>query len=252
VIDNVRRHAREHGNSVALQQGLLTSPPATPGAELVTRYLPASTENEVGGDWYDAFLQSDGTPVIVIGDVVGHDILAAAAMGQLRGVIRTIGYVRQSTPADILTRTDSTARGLGVAVLASAFLARLVIRPDGATLQWSNAGHPPPLLIRRDGSVRTIAATPEPILGIPLPIERHEHAVELSPGDVLLLYTDGLIERADEDIDDSIAQLAERLRHAQHLPLDQLCDVVLSGHSGGRRDDIALLAMRFLGADATS
>ena len=249
AFDTLRQRAREHSNSIALQQALLTSPPVTPGFEIVTRYLPATAGNEVGGDWYDAFPQSDGTPILVIGDVVGHDIHAAAAMGQLRGVMRTLAYPAVVEPAEILTNTDTTAQGLGVGVLASAFLARLQRDCDEVTLTWSNAGHPPPLLLRADGTVRLLAAHPDPILGA-LGLfgarPRQQHTDRLSPGDTLLLYTDGLVEQIDEDIDAGINAVSRRLTAGHGLPLDQLCDLVLVEHQAGRRDDIALLLLRVL------
>lgn len=247
VVDNLRRRAREHDNSMALQHALLTAPPDAPQVQIVTRYLPATSGNEVGGDWYDAFLQADGTPIVVIGDVVGHDIHAAAAMGQLRGVIRTLGYARASTPAAILNETDATARGLGVDVLASAFVARLDTSSHEPTLQCSNAGHPPPLLLKATGEVQVLDDRPDPILGVVPAHERRNRIIDLSTGDVLLLYTDGLIERVDEDIDSGIARLTERVAASHGLSLDQLCDAILIDHHHGRRDDIAVLALRWLG-----
>jgi PAS domain S-box-containing protein len=244
AIDNLRQRAREHRNSVTLQHALLTAPPDGHGLEIVTRYLPAAAGNEVGGDWHDAFHQSDGTPVLVIGDVVGHDIHAAAAMGQLRGVLRTLGYPRDAAPADILTATDRTARGLGVDVLASAFVARLERHPGGGTLQWSNAGHPPPLLMSATGGVRLLDAAPDPILGLTEVWPRHDHTVELSTGDILLLYTDGLVEQVTDVIDIGIRTLAERMSTGRDLSLEELCDLILIEHQTDRRDDIAMLLLR--------
>jgi serine phosphatase RsbU (regulator of sigma subunit) len=158
--------------------------------------------------------------------------------------MRTLGYPGGRAAAEILTDTDATARGLGVDVLASAFLARFEQRPDGGALHWSNAGHPPPLLLAAAGGVRPLEAAPDPILGLPATRPRHEHVDELSPGDVVLLYTDGLIERVDEDIDRGLDALAERLAEARGRSLDELCDLILLEHQTGRRDDIALLALR--------
>lgn len=246
AIDNLRQHAREHNNSVALQRALLTSPPQTPTIDIVIRYLPATAGNQVGGDWYDAFLQADGTPVIVIGDVMGHDIHAAAAMGQLRGIIRTLGFTPGVTPAEILTQADSTAGGLGVARLASAVVARIEHQDGTARLQWSNAGHPPPLMIT-GGVARTLEFRPEPILGLGPARERHNHTTDLATGDVVVLYTDGLVESAEQDIDTGMGRLIAQVSGQPDLPLDRLCDVILDGHGGGRSDDIALLLLRLLG-----
>jgi len=246
VIDNLRRQAREHSNSIALQNALLTTPPTGPGFKLVTRYLPATNGNEVGGDWYDAVLKPDGSLVLTIGDVLGHDIHAAAAMGQLRGIIRTLAYTTAGTPAAILSDADSTARGLGVDVLATAVIARITTDPAGqAGLQWSNAGHPAPLLITASG-VEILARRPDRLLGLPpgLQTERHDHALDVRPGDTLLFYTDGLVERGDEDIDRSIEGLADVLRGSAGRSLDEVCALAISARGGDVRDDIAMLAVR--------
>jgi hypothetical protein len=248
VIDNLRRQAREHSNSVALQQALLTTPPPTPALQIVTCYLPATTGNEVGGDWYDAFLQPDGTPVLVIGDVVGHDIHAAAAMGQLRGVIRTVGYTQPGPPADVLTRADAAARGLGVDVLASALVAHLETGADGSmALRWSSAGHPPPILCRQ-GQARALDVAPDRLLGLGPSLQktRHDHQVPLEPEDTVLLYTDGLIEDVAEDIDVGIARLIASIERAGRGGLDELCDFILKQRAAEGRDDVALLAIRLL------
>lgn len=248
AIDNLRRRAREHSNSVALQQALLTAPPVTPGLQIVTRYLPAMDGNEIGGDWHDAFVQPDGTPVLVIGDVVGHDIHAAASMGQLRGVLRTLGYTRSGSPAEILGQADAAARGLAVDVLASAVVARVErTGPRSAVLRWSNAGHPPPLLLTPDGP-RLLETAPDRLLGLGVGLERArtDHSLPLRAGDTLLLYTDGLVERRGELIDTGLSRLLDTVRDAASLDLDAVCDLALAEHPGGTRDDIALLAVRLV------
>jgi PAS domain S-box-containing protein len=248
ALDNLRRQTREHNNSIALQRALLTTPPRAPRLQIVTRYLPATTGNEVGGDWYDAFLQPDGTPVVVIGDVVGHDIHAAAAMGQLRGVIRTVGYTQPGTPADILTRADAAARGLGVDVLASALVARLETSANGlTTFRWSTAGHPPAILATAD-QIRALHSAPDRLLGLGPSLQRtrHDHQVALEPGDTVLLYTDGLIEQVAQDIDIGIMRLIDSIHRAGRRDLDELCDFVLTDRVAEGRDDVALLAIRLL------
>lgn len=248
VIDNLRRQAREHSNSVALQQALLTGPPELPGLQIATRYLPATNGNEIGGDWYDTFVQPDGSPVFVVGDVVGHDIQAAAEMGQLRGVLRTVGYLQAGPPAQILAHADGAARGLRVDVLATAIVARIETAADGTvTLRWSNAGHPPPVLLSRGGARLLDAAADRPLGLLPsLDRPRQDHQLVLEPGDTLLLYTDGLVERADEDLDTGLARLRDMLAEAAGTELDALCDLVVRGHrtAQGSRDDVALLAVR--------
>jgi GAF domain-containing protein len=246
VIDNLRRYNREHNDSMVLQQALLTAAPQPAGLDMVSRYLPAGDGAQVGGDWYDSFVQPDGASVLVIGDVVGHDIEAAAAMGQLRGVIRTVGHMIAGTPADTLARADQAARGLQVDVLATAIVARVEEPgPTGArTLRWSNAGHPPPVLIRRDGQAALLDSEPDTLLGALVNVRRHDHTVLIEPGDTLLLYTDGLVERVTEGIDEGMARLVAALTGSQGLSLDDLCDAALAQLPLSRRDDVAMLALR--------
>ena len=248
VIDNLRRYAREHSNSIALQHALLTSAPATTSLEIATRYLPATEGAEVGGDWYDAFVLKDRTPVFVIGDVVGHDIQAAAAMGQLRGLIRTLAYTVEGSPAEVLSAADDAARGLQVSTLATAVIAQLkwADSPGHAVLTWSNAGHPPPILITASGEIRLLQVGPNLLLGVRPSAARTDQSVAVSPGDTVLLYTDGLIERRDENLDAGVARLTDQLHDGHARSLDELCDVVLADHEASRRDDIALLAVRLL------
>ena len=251
VIDNLRRYAREHADSLTLQHALLTAPVQSPGLEIVSRYVPADYGAQVGGDWYDSFTQPAGT-IVVIGDVVGHDMQAAASMGQLRGVIRTIGHAVGGSPSDTLTRADAVARGLQVDVLASAVLARFEPAEGRGRfrLRWSNAGHPPPFLIRRDGAVSSLTAPTDPLLGAAVDLPRHDHVAHLQAGDTVLLYTDGLIERRDEGIDDGLARLARTLEAAGAMALDALCELVLR-RSGSGGDDVALVAVRVRGDGVT-
>lgn len=247
VIDNLRRYSQEHANSVTLQNALLTAPPSNADLDIVVRYLPAQDRNQVGGDWYDAYQQPDGATVVSIGDVVGHDISAAAAMGQLRGVIRTIGHTIAGTPADTLHRADLAIGGLQIRVLASAILARIEPTPDRTrprTLHWTNAGHPPPVIVCGTGQVVILERPPDILLGVSPERPRHDHVTALNPGDTLFLYTDGLIERPTEDIDTGLARLAAALNGAQHRTLDEVCDTVLPAMLLSQRDDIALIAVR--------
>jgi serine phosphatase RsbU (regulator of sigma subunit) len=167
-------------------------------------------------------------------------------MGQLRGLIRTVGYITGALPADILSRSDEAARGLSVEVLATVLVARVELSGgDTATLHWSNAGHPPPVLLTASGG-RVLEATPgRPLgLGVRLGRARTDHQVVLGRGDVLLLYTDGLVERPQEAFDVGLARLVATLERARGMDLESLCDLVLTEHAGGTRDDIALLAVR--------
>jgi serine phosphatase RsbU (regulator of sigma subunit)/PAS domain-containing protein len=247
-VGAVRRLAEE------LQHALLTPPPEPDHLHVVVRYQAAATAAEVGGDWYDAFQQPDGATMLVIGDVVGHDGPAAASMGQLRGVLRTLAYDADGTAHDtcaaILTRTEQTAVGLAVDTLATVVLARIERIPDepvtGARqLRWSNAGHLPPLLLAPDGSTRVLDEGPADLmLGVDPSTERTESTVELPVEHTLLLFTDGLVERRGASLDEGLAALRAALADLGTASLDELCDTLLSRLVGDTEDDVALVAVR--------
>ncbi|RBY80319.1 histidine kinase [Blastococcus sp. TF02-09] len=250
----IDRLARQAATSRALadrlQQALLTPPPEPDHLHVVVRYQPAGHEAQVGGDWYDAFLQPDGATMIVIGDVVGHGSDAAAAMGQLRGLLRSLAYDNDETPAATLSRTDRAAQGLAVATLATAILARVERHPDvpvlgRRVLRWSNAGHVPPLLLSPDGSSRVLETAPDRMLGVDPTAPRHDHTVDLEPGDTLFLVTDGLVERRGSDLDEGMARLQEAVRDLAGEPLDTLLDTVLERLVPvAGQDDVAVVAVR--------
>ena len=175
-----------------LQHSLLTELPAIAGVELHARYLPAQDGTAVGGDWYDAFAQPDGSVMLAVGDVSGHDIEAAATMGQLRNLVRGDAYGRDDEPGRCSTQLDRAVRGLRMPAAATAVLARLAATATYA-VTFSNAGHPPPLLLRPDGEVEVWWTTPEPLLGLARAAAPHPPAAGAA-GSTLLLYTDGLVE----------------------------------------------------------
>src|SRR4051794_23340106 len=209
ALDNARLYGRQLKVAETLQLSLLTPPPEPEGLEIAVRYRPAAVYQQVGGDWYDAFGQPDGATLLVIGDVVGHNVDAAAAMGQIRSILRGIAYDRPESPAQVLTRVDGVLTGLRIGTLATALGARL--GPPGGRgqcpLRWSSAGHLPPLLIRTDATVQLLDTPPERLLGTQFPRVRGDHEVELRAGDTVVLYTDGLIEHARTGIDEGIGRL---------------------------------------------
>jgi serine phosphatase RsbU (regulator of sigma subunit) len=204
----------------------------------------------IGGDWYDAFLQPDGDTVLVIGDVMGHDIEAAAAMGQVKTLVRGIAYDRVEEPAGVLRRVDHALVGLAVPALATALVCRVeqddADRADGLRrLRWSSAGHPDPMLLGADGSVVDLSAVVGPPLGIGWLGPRVDGHATMPEGSTLLLFTDGLFERRGVPLDEGRAQVREILRHCVDLPLTQLCDRLLAELLGdGVEDDVAVLAVR--------
>ncbi|MET8837981.1 SpoIIE family protein phosphatase [Micromonospora sp. NPDC004540] len=243
AVGNSRLYGEQRHVAEVLQHSMLPTLPVVPGVELAARYLPAADRVEVGGDWYDAFVQPDGDLVAAIGDVAGHDIEAAATMGQLRNLVRGDAYGRDDPVDALMTHLDRAIRGLPVPTVATAVLARVRPAPAGLRVSWCNAGHPPPLLLRAGGPVEALDAARGPLLGLTHPPRRTRDQLTLSPGDTLLLYTDGLIERRDRPIDEGQVELIEQLVGAATLPLATLCDRLLAA-AHRREDDVALLALR--------
>jgi serine phosphatase RsbU (regulator of sigma subunit) len=234
-----------------LQRSMLTAPPAPDHCEIAVRYVPAAAGAEVGGDWYDAFVQRDGATMLVIGDVVGHDSRAAAAMGQLRGLLRGIGHHTGGTPAEVLTGLDRASAGLDLDTMATALVARLEqddpeLAAAETRVRWSTAGHPPPVLIGADGTVTVLdGEDPDMLLGVEPDRPRTDRVATIDRGGTLLLYTDGLVERRDRDLDAGIAELVRVLGGLTELPLQQLCDRLLERmYLPDTEDDVALLAVR--------
>jgi serine phosphatase RsbU (regulator of sigma subunit) len=231
----------------ALQRSLLTQPPTPDALEIAVRYQPAAQEAQVGGDWYDAFVTAAGDTVLVIGDVTGHDRMAAAAMGQVRNVLRGVAYDSNDSPAVVLSRLDRALLGLEVGTMVTAIVARVEQDPNDEAsrqLRWSNAGHLPPLLLQPDGEVRILSGSNDLLLGIDPGTNRGEQVIELPEGSTLLLYTDGLIERRGTDIDDQIAILARLLHDFADADPDRLCDGVLAALAADNEDDVAILVLR--------
>jgi len=253
ALDNSRLYQQQRQLAEGLQRSLLTEPPVHDAAHVVVRYEPAAETAQVGGDWYDAFLQPDGATVLVIGDVIGHDTVAAAAMGQVRGLLRGIAADSGAGPADLLRRVDRVMQVLQVDTTATALVARLEQTPQererGVTrLRWSNAGHPPPLVVTADGHVVALPdADADLLLGIDPDLARSEAEVALEHGTTVLLHTDGLVERRGQSLDDGLTRLRTTLAELVRRPLtlEQLCDAVLARMLPDRpEDDVALVAVR--------
>ncbi|MEU9576603.1 SpoIIE family protein phosphatase [Streptomyces chilikensis] len=237
---------RARRTALRLQRAHLTNPPAVPGASLAASYQPASSANEIGGDWYDAVVHSDGTLVLDIGDVAGHDLTAAIAMVQLRSMLRGLAWSNGPTckPSTVLSRLESAAEGLDIASFATAVHARLRRTPNGTwRFTWSNAGHPPPLLLPAHEAPYFLTGDDQdpPLCALP-GMHRTSHTHQLAPGDTVLLYTDGLIERPAASLDEGQQRLlaAAALHRDNPLPelLRRLQDL------SDKRDDTALISFR--------
>ena len=221
---------------------------ATPQSSCATsrpRRRPAS-----GGDWYDAFPQRDGAPVVVIGDVVGHDTAAAAAMGQLRGLLRGIAHYSGAGPAEVLRGLDEAIADMHTDTLATAAVARLERRRRrrraGGRLRWANAGPPAadPDRARTARSRCSAARSATCARGGPHGRARGVGRRRSPPGTTVLLYTDGLVERRGSTIDEGIDRLVDQLGELAGPPLDELCDALLDGCCRGTpQDDVAIVAV---------
>ena len=248
AMDNVRLYQQEHTVAETLQRSLLPDLPAIPGTTAAAHYLSASSAAEVGGDFYDLLHLPDGAVGIAIGDVVGHDVAAAAAMGHLRGLLRACAWdAPDNDPGEVLGRVDRLVQGLHVAPMATMAYGR-VERPTGPDAPWrltlANAGHPPLLLRAVDGSVQPLDGVTGLLIGVDAAHQRLSRTFDLPVGSTLVAYTDGLIEQPGADIDEGIAALVERLASApvDATPADLCLHAV--GTDPDRRDDIAVLAVR--------
>ncbi len=247
ALHHARLYGQQRALADALQRSMLTEPPRIEDCEIVVRYVPAAEGAEIGGDWYDAFQQSSGTTVLAIGDVVGHDTRAAAAMGQVRGLLRGISYSSGGSPARVLTELDRALSGLALRTMATALVAHLEPgEAGGALLRWSSAGHPAPVLLDAAGGVQLLeTGTADLLLGVDPDTAREDRTTPLDRGATLLLYTDGLVERRDRDIDAGTDELLAVLRQCAGLPLDEVCDRVLRRmFLPDAEDDVAVLAVR--------
>ncbi|WP_220035955.1 SpoIIE family protein phosphatase [Modestobacter versicolor] len=252
-LEEERRRARATRSlAESLQRSLLTEPPQPDALRIGVRYRPAAQEAQVGGDWYDAFLSPDGATTLVIGDVAGHDRTAAAVMAQLRNMLRGIAHALDAPPAVVLGALDRALQGLGITTLVTAVLARVEQTPAQAvagerTLRWSNAGHPPPVLVSADRTAELLERPRNLLLGVDPATDRREHALPLHPGDTVVLYTDGLVERRDGTLDDGLARLLDAATELAGLPVEELCDELLARMEPEPADDVALLVLRVAG-----
>ncbi len=236
----------------ALQDAMLTRLPEQDHLRLVARYLTATRTELVGGDWYDAVVLPTGATILMIGDVAGHDIRAAALMGQLRNMLRALAWDRSDEPPSaVVTRLDQAMRDLHLTTFATLTMVRIEqSAADHAnnrrTLRWTNAGHPPPVLVHADGTATFLATDNDILLGAAPHATRHDHTQLAPPGSTLILYTDGLIETRTADLDHGQERLLDSLRAHHQLAPDALLDAVLDDMIGPQPDDdVAILAVRF-------
>ena len=227
------------GVAHTLQAAMLTDLPQPEGVALEAVYAPAAEGEEVGGDWYDALVLADGGFALAVGDITGHDIRAAAVMGQMRSMLRALLWEHDKSPSLILSLLDDISIGTGLGASGTALLARLEPATGGTRrLLWSSAGHPFPLVLRADGSVEVPGGRPDPMLGFRPGCVRTERWIDLDPGDCVVMFTDGLIERRGETFADGINNLVAQVRSGNATPSGLLTALA---PPAVREDDVVVL-----------
>ena len=251
----VRAADTEGGNTdgrgivAELQEALLpTALPVLPRARIAARYLVAGQEQAAGGDWFDAIPLDGGAVALVVGDVVGHGLSASAAMGQLRAVLAEL-LAAEDDLGQVLRRTDAFAARMPS--LRAATLVLVVLDPAAGTLRYTTCGHPPPLVIGVDGKARYLKGTGTGPLGTGSPPVLASSA--LAPGELVLLYSDGLVERPDQTIAEGMAELAvvatdaAANRDADPGAAERVCQLSVEVLTRtGHTDDITALAAQWL------
>lgn len=262
ALENARLYERQRDIAVALQTSLLSAPAHSDDLDVVVRYVAAAEAAQVGGDWYDAFVQPAGETVLVIGDVMGHDTPAAAAMSQVRTLLRGIAHTSGGTPAQVLRGLESATAALHVDAMATAVVVRLEETDEQraageVTLRWTNAGHLPPLLVLPDGTTELLTGGhPELVLGLDPQAPRTDTERVVPRGATLLLYTDGLVERRGEHLHHGLERLRAGVAAAlpaaraaaqgvSEIDAQRLVDDVLTWcvATGRPADDVAVLAV---------
>jgi PAS domain S-box-containing protein len=248
AVDNAQLFGKEHEVAVALQRAMLPRVPHVDGLEISAHYFAGSERADVGGDWYDVLPLPDGSVGVAVGDVMGHDLIAAAAMGQLRSVLRSYAW-EGHRPSEVLERLDRLVQGLGMAQLATCVYGRLLPVDGGALLRYANAGHLPPVVQRRNGEVEVLNDGKSVLIGAPGgagETGRPDGSAFIPHGSTLVLYTDGLVEDRETDIDAGVARLCALVAgHDPALGVSTLCDRLLDELlTGPRTDDAAVVAVR--------
>ena len=235
-------YLREHRIAETLQRSLLPERlPRLEGLELAARYLPAVRGAAIGGDWYDALERPDGRVALVVGDVVGHGLRAAAAMGQLRNAFRAYGLV-ESSPSAVMASINRLVMSGTDEVMATVLY--LVLDRETGEVTFTSAGHPPPLVLE-PGGPRFLESGRSVPIGAADPTAFREGSDVLAPGSTVVLYTDGLVERRGMALERRLERLAE-VAGVPEPNLQRLCERVLQGLLADEDpdDDVAVLVVR--------
>nr|WP_308071497.1 SpoIIE family protein phosphatase [Streptomyces spinosus] len=245
AVDDAELFRRLRQEAEEFQRLLVPRLPDLSPFQAAAAYRPAPTPGLLGGDWYDAFLVSDDTCTAVIGDVLGHDVHAAAAMSQTRPMLRALMYDSDSPPSDLLTRLDRALQAITDTPVTTACLTRLEpARPGIWTLRWSSAGHCPPILVTPDRHAHSLTIDSDLPLGVDIAVPRRDHIHTVPAGSTIILFTDGLIEHPHQPINVGLDHLAATVARHAHLPLRPFVQALTDEHCSDGHDDMAVLALR--------
>jgi GAF domain-containing protein/anti-sigma regulatory factor (Ser/Thr protein kinase) len=241
ALERARAYEVEHEAAMTLQRNLMPEGTAhAVNVEADGRYLPATRGVHVGGDWYDIVDRPDGTVALAVGDIAGHGLQAAAAMGQVRSAWRALA-LSVTEPSTILASLDRFATGVDGAFFST--ILTLLLDPSNGQLRYASAGHPPALVLEPDGSTRFLEGGRSVPLGLPFDLPRPQASERLSPGAVLVVYTDGLVERREEPLDRGLERLAAVASGVKGSALKEISDALLELVTEDRHDDVALLTI---------
>ena len=247
AVDHVQRFAEGRQLVEMLQRSLLPERLSHDSRlELSARYRPGGLAPQIGGDWYDALELDEGRTAVMIGDVVGHGVRAATTMSELRNSLRAL-ILEGHSPAGALCALNRVVHAtIGPGMIATVLV--MVIDAEAGTITVARTGHPPPAVRSATGQVRFLETPTTVPLGIDNPADIPEASYPVAPGDMVLLYTDGLVERRREAINVGLQRLREALAGADG-DIEMVCDHVLTQTVGDQasHDDVALLAVRLLG-----
>lgn len=245
AIENARLYQQVRNSGEQFQRLLLPRLPDLRPFAAGAAYRPASAPAAVGGDWYDAVLLPNGACAAVIGDVVGHDLRAAADMSQIRNMLRALCFDSNAPPSASLARLDRImGAALDEAPMATALLARLEPADCAWHLRWSSAGHPPPLVLPPDGRVRYLDTEPGVPLGVVPDPPRPDHCQTVPVDSTVVLFTDGLVEVPGQPLDRGLDALAVAASRLAGLPPDELCRALVDNRPSDGHDDKAVIALR--------
>lgn len=244
AIENVRLFERVRVGAEQFQRLLLPTLPDLRPFSAAAIYRPAAEPSQLGGDWYDAIPLAGNVVAVVIGDVVGHDLRAAASMASTRNMLRALLFEHGGAPGAVLAQLDRTLQAMTSNPITTTTLARIEPAGPGWRLHWTSAGHVPPLLIVPGRRAETLFAEPGLPLGVDPEQPRPDHSRYMPPDSTVVFFTDGLIEHPARPIDESLDELTELATLYAVLPLPEFVQALADHHPSDGHDDMAVLALR--------